>query len=118
MKILITRETDNNNRKDAPALNEHVHKKIRVSLYDDNKLELSYTTSGSSDYVGNIYVSHVENIVGNINAAFVRFKSDSPNVKDNIGYIDLKDIFPECILSRKSEDEPKIRYVDIVFFQF
>ena len=117
MKILITRETDNNYKKDASALNEHVHKKIRVSLYDDNKLELSYTTSGSSDYVGNIYVGHVENIVGNINAAFVRFKSDSPNVKDNIGYLDLKDIVPECILSRKSEDEPKLRNGDIVLVQ-
>lgn len=117
MKILITRETDNNYRKDAPALNEHVHKKIRVSLYDDNKLELSYITGGSSDYVGNIYVGHVENIVGNINAAFVRFKSDGANAKDNIGYLDLKDIVPECILSRKSEDETVLRNGDIVLVQ-
>jgi ribonuclease G len=129
MKILITRESDNtNNSKKNPKLNEHVHKdgntqseqahkKIRISAYDDNCLELTYTTNGSSDYVGNIYVGHVENIVANIDAAFVRFKSDSSNVKENIGYLDLKDVVPASVVSRNFEDNPKLRNGDIVLVQ-
>lgn len=129
MKILITRESDNtNNSKKDPKLNEHVHKdgntqseqahkKIRISAYDDNRLELTYTTNGSSDNLGNIYVGHVENIVANIDAAFVRFKSDSSNVKENIGYLDLKDVVPASVVSRNFEDNPKLRNGDIVLVQ-
>lgn len=115
MKILLTRDIKNN--KNEPVLNEHVHNNIRISAYDDNRLELSYTTHGSSDYVGNIYVGHVENIVKNIDAAFVRFKSDSSNVKDNIGYLALKDVIPECIVSRKEEASPQLKNGDIVLVQ-
>lgn len=128
MKILITRDSDNTKSiKNDPNLNEHVHKeksqneqdhkKIRISAYDDNRLELTYTTIGSSDYVGNIYVGHVENIVKNIDAAFVRFKSDCSNVKENVGYLDLKDIVPACVLSRNFEESPKLRNGDIVLVQ-
>ena len=129
MKILITRESDNtNNSKKESKLNEHVHKdsnaqseqvhkKIRISAYDDNRLELTYTTHGSSDNLGNIYVGHVENIVANIDAAFVRFKSDSSNVKENIGYLDLKDVVPASVVSRNFEDNFKLRNGDIVLVQ-
>lgn len=117
MKILITRENDSKNNKNDQILNEHVHKKIRISLYDNDRLELSYTTNGSSDLVGNIYVGHVENIVNNISAAFVRFRSDGANVRDNIGYLDLRDIASECVVSRKYEDSPKLRNGDIVIVQ-
>lgn len=128
MKILITRESDNIVKKNDPNQSEHVHKnieaqneqthkKIRISAYDDNRLELTYTTCGSSDFVGNIYVGHVENIVKNIDAAFVRFKSDSSNVKENVGYLDLKDIVPACVLTRNFEDSPKLRNGDIVLVQ-
>lgn len=115
MKILLTRDIKNN--KNEPVLNEHVHNNIRISAYDGNRLELSYTTHGSSDYVGNIYVGHVENIVKNIDAAFVRFKSDSSNVKDNIGYLALKDVIPECIVSRKEEASPQLKNGDLVLVQ-
>ena len=118
MRILITRDIKKTDKKENdPKVNEHVHKKIRISAYEDNKLELSYTTQGSSDYVGNIYVGHVENIVKNLDAAFVRFKSDSPNAKDNTGYLDLKDIVSDCILTSRTEEPKTLRNGDIILVQ-
>lgn len=103
MKILITKSENSS--------------AVRILSYDDNELVLNFTTGSDGNYVGNIYVGHVENIVTNLNACFVRFKSDSPKARDNIGYLSLEDIVPCCVIGRNYEESPKLRDGDIVLVQ-
>ncbi|MCR4903675.1 MAG: ribonuclease E/G [Butyrivibrio sp.] len=61
--------------------------------------------------IGRIYVGRVENIVSNINSAFVRL-SDKQNA-----YLAVKDVCPECVLNRDYKLSPKLRCGDLVLVQ-
>ncbi|MGN0515315.1 MAG: ribonuclease E/G [Lachnospiraceae bacterium] len=74
--------------------------KILSSVYEDGKMvEVSLENEKSSSYVGNIYVGRVENVVKNINAAFVEF---SRGVK---GYYSLEDNKNHIFLNKKNNDK-------------
>lgn len=76
----------------------------------DNRLEYLEVLDAES-YVGRIFVGRVENIVSNINSAFVKF------LDDQNGYLSLKDVVPECVLSRDFNENPKLRIGDLVLVQ-
>lgn len=74
--------------------------KILSSVYEDGKMvEVSLENEKSSSYVGNIYVGRVENVVKNINAAFIEF---SRGVK---GYYSLEDNKNHIFLNKKNNDK-------------
>ncbi len=83
-----------------------------VSLFmcmKDNQIDcLDYYKDSD---IGSIYVGMVDNVVKNINGAFVRYQ------KDMIGYLDFRDIQPSCILNRDFNEAPNIRQGDLVLVQ-
>ncbi len=70
-----------------------------VAAYIGNKLE--HLSVVRSSELSNIYLCRVENVVKNINAAFVRYGNGES------GYLSLKDIIPSAIVNR-SADENKL----------
>jgi|GEM_PF-95636 len=90
---------------------------IRVSSYIDTKMELTMSIENSGDLVGNVYVGYVENIVDNLNAAFVRFTNDNSNPKDNIGYLPFSEINERGLINRASSGEKKLKRGDFVLVQ-
>jgi len=83
-----------------------------VSLFmcmKDNQIDcLDYYKDSD---IGSIYVGMVDNVVKNINGAFVRYQ------KDMIGYLDFREIHPDCILNRDYREAPVIRQGDLVLVQ-
>lgn len=90
---------------------------VRISAFKDRELELSYTLQTDENIVGNIYVGHVENIVKNLKAAFVRFRKDGADMKDNTGYLPLSEVVPACILGRETDETSQLRNGDLVLVQ-
>ncbi|WP_050008053.1 ribonuclease E/G [Butyrivibrio sp. WCE2006] len=67
------------------------------------------------DRTGNIYVGRVENIVSNINAAFVRFEKNGD--KNGIGFLPLNTLPAQCVLNRDVESSKELKAGDIVLVQ-
>ena len=90
--------------------NEH------ISLFgiSDNKIQLLEILD-SIDRTGNIYVGRVDNIVSNLNAAFVRF--DATNGKHGIGFLPLKSLPAKFILNRHVSSSSELKAGDIVLVQ-
>ena len=63
-----------------------------------------------SDRTGNVYVGRVENIVSNINSAFVRFENSHD--KHGIGFLPLKNFPLENVLNKKATDISDIKAGD------
>ena len=80
-----------------------------VATYIDGKLE-HLSVIHDSDR-GNVYLCRVDNIVRNIDSAFVRYNGD------NIGYIPLKSILPSTVVNRKAENGKDIRQGDEIILQ-
>ena len=80
-----------------------------VCAFIDNKLEFLEFIRNKE--LNNIYIGRVENIVKNIDAAFVRFHDDE------IGYLPLKSVLPVCVVNRKLGKKDSIRPGDVVVVQ-
>ena len=80
-----------------------------VAAYSNDKLE--YLSVVTRNTVGNIYVCRVENIVKNINSAFVKYE------EDELGYISVKNINPSLVLNKKADNVSDIRSGDLVVLQ-
>ncbi|WP_026508655.1 ribonuclease E/G [Butyrivibrio sp. MC2013] len=91
--------------------------RIRISSMLDKELEYDLTISPSDSIVGNIYVGRVENIIDNLGAAFVRFKNDAPDARDNTGYLPLKDIDPNVVYSSHNDNKSMLRGGDLILVQ-
>lgn len=65
-----------------------------------------------NDRTGNIYVGRVENVVSNLNAAFVRFESN--NKKHGIGFLPVKNLDPKFVLNREIKSASELRVGDDV----
>lgn len=76
----------------------------------DNRLEYLEVFDEES-LTGRLFVGRVENIVSNIDSAFVRFMDDLN------GYLSLKDVCAECVLNRDFLQNPKLRNGDLVLVQ-
>ena len=76
----------------------------------DNRLEYLEIFDEES-LTGRLFVGRVENIVSNIDSAFVRFMDDLN------GYLSLKDVCAECVLNRDFLQNPKLRNGDLVLVQ-
>lgn len=72
------------------------------ALYDENKkmIEAAPVPLGSTSLLGNIYIGRVENIVTNLNAAFVKI---SP---DQTCYLSLEDLKHPVFTKRQSVKKP------------
>ncbi|WP_022759962.1 ribonuclease E/G [Butyrivibrio sp. AD3002] len=68
----------------------------------------------SIDRIGNIYVGRVENLVSNLNAAFVRFENIKG--KHSVGFLPFKAMPPAHILNRNA-DSSALKTGDIVLVQ-
>ena len=80
-----------------------------VGAYIDDKLQFLSIVHDSQ--LKNIYLCRVENIVKNINAAFVRYD------REKFGYVNMKDILPSCIVNRVSTDTSPLRQGDEIILQ-
>lgn len=84
--------------------------KLLTALLDDKKLvEASFENQDASSIVGNIYIGRVENIVPNINAAFVEI---SKGIK---GYLPLDENKSPFFLNKKNTD--KVCMGDLIIVQ-
>jgi ribonuclease G len=90
---------------------------VRISSFVDRMIMLTGTISSQHNIIGNIYVGHVENIVRNLNAAFVRFRSDVKDIKENTGYLPLDAIVPEAVIGRDFKESPVVRNGDHIIVQ-
>jgi ribonuclease G len=90
------------------------HEHLTAIGFYENKVEL-IDVLDSRDRTGNIYVGRVENIVSNLNAAFVRFEKDGG--KHGIGFLPIKAIPVKNILNRSVDSSKEIRPGDIVLVQ-
>ena len=80
-----------------------------VGAYIDDRLQFLSIVHDSQ--LKNIYLCRVENIVKNINAAFVRYD------REKFGYVNMKDILPSCIVNRVSTDTSPLRQGDEIILQ-
>ena len=80
-----------------------------VSAYIDNKLEFVSVVRDS--VLGDVYLCRVENILKNINSAFVRFGDDEN------GYVAIKNILPVTVVNRKINSPSDIRQGDEIVLQ-
>lgn len=80
-----------------------------VAAYVDNRLQFLSVVHDS--HLGNIYLCRVENIVKNINAAFVRYD------KDKFGYVHMRDVLRSTIVNRASTEKALLRQGDEIILQ-
>ena len=80
-----------------------------VSVYIDDKL--SFLSLVRESDLGSIYLCRVDNIIDNLQAAFVRF-ADS-----QIGYVPFKNILPSCVVNRNIKSAKDIRQGDEIILQ-
>lgn len=80
-----------------------------VAAYLDNKLQ--YLSVATRNTLDNIYLCRVDNIVKNLNSAFVRFEEDEN------GYVPLKSITPAVVAGRDFSDKDSIRAGDELILQ-
>ncbi|WP_051204905.1 ribonuclease E/G [Butyrivibrio sp. VCD2006] len=90
------------------------HEHLSLIGLIDNKVEV-LDILDSVDRTGNIYVGRVDNLVSNLNAAFVRFDVNSG--KHGIGFLPLKSLPPEYVLNRQITSSSELRPGDIVLVQ-
>lgn len=77
---------------------------IVSALYDENKkmLEATLSSAGEESILGNIYIGRVENVVKNLNAAFIRI---SP---EQICYYSMEDYRNPVFTRKISENKPLV----------
>ena len=80
-----------------------------VSAYIDNKLEFISVVRDS--VLNDIYLCRVENILKNINSAFVRYGDNEH------GYVALKNILPVTVVNREIKSPSELRQGDEVVLQ-
>ncbi len=80
-----------------------------VSAYKDNRLE--YLSLVHESDLGSIYLCRVDNIVKNIDSAFVKYG------EGRIGYVPLKHILPSTVTGRSFGAGDKIRQGDAILLQ-
>ncbi len=80
-----------------------------VAGYINNRLQ--YLSVIHNSRLSNIYLCRVENVVRNINAAFVRFEGS------DLGYLQIKDILPGAIVNRDADDRSPVRQGDEIIVQ-
>lgn len=80
-----------------------------VTAFIDNKLEFISLVRDSE--LGNIYVGKVDNIVKNIDGAFIRYE------QDKMGYLPISFVNTACILNRDASDDKKIKNGDEILVQ-
>ena len=90
------------------------HEHLSLIGFIENKVEL-LDILDSVDRTGNIYVGRVDNLVSNLNAAFVRFDVNSG--KHGIGFLPLKSLPSEYVLNRQIGSSTELRPGDIVLVQ-
>ena len=82
---------------------------ITIFAFHEDKL-CFLKIADNNDRTGNIYVGRVENIVSNLEAAFVRFEAG--NKKHGIGFLPIKNLEPEFVLNRTFEKGTGLRQGD------
>ncbi len=80
-----------------------------VTAFIDDKLEFISIVRPSE--LKNIYVARVENIIKNIDAAFVKYS------RDEIGYLSLKNIASACVINRELKPGDKLKQGDLIVVQ-
>ena len=80
-----------------------------VSAYIDNKLEFISVVRDS--VLNDIYLCRVENILKNINSAFVRYGDNEH------GYVALKNILPVTVVNREIKSPSELRKGDEIVLQ-
>jgi ribonuclease G len=80
-----------------------------VSVYIDDKL--SFLSLVRESDLGSIYLCRVDNIIDNLQAAFVRFADAQ------IGYVPFKSILPSCVVNRSINSARDIRQGDEIILQ-
>ncbi len=80
-----------------------------VSAYEGNRLE--YLSLVHESDLGSIYLCRVDNIVKNLDSAFVKYG------EDRIGYVPLKHVLPSTVTSRDFREGDKIRQGDSILLQ-
>ncbi len=80
-----------------------------VSVYIDDKL--SFLSLVRESDLGSIYLCRVDNIIDNLQAAFVRFADGQ------IGYVPFKSILPSCVVNRSIKSAKDIRQGDEIILQ-
>ncbi len=80
-----------------------------VAAYVENRLEFLSLIHESD--LGSIYLCRVENVVKNLDSAFVGFG------EDNTGYVPLKHILPSTVTGREFTAQDKVRQGDQIILQ-
>lgn len=80
-----------------------------VSVYIDNKL--SFLSIVRQSDLGSVYLCRVDNIVDNLESAFVRFGDGQ------IGYVPFKNILPACVINRYISSPNEIRQGDEIILE-
>jgi len=80
-----------------------------VSVYIDDKL--SFLSLVRESDLGSIYLCRVDNIIDNLQAAFVRFADAQ------IGYVPFKSILSSCVVNRSINSAKDIRQGDEIILQ-
>ena len=80
-----------------------------VSVYQDNKLIFLSLVRDSQ--LGSIFLCRVDNIVANLDSAFVRY------AESEIGYVPFKNILPSCVINRQISTGKEIRQGDEIILQ-
>ncbi|MBE5828669.1 MAG: hypothetical protein E7305_04295 [Butyrivibrio sp.] len=80
-----------------------------VSVYIDDKL--SFLSMVRESDLGSIYLCRVDNILDNLQSAFVRFGDAQ------IGYVPFKNILPSCVVNRSIQSGKDIRQGDEIILQ-
>ncbi|WP_408071162.1 ribonuclease E/G [Butyrivibrio sp. JL13D10] len=90
------------------------HEHLTLIGFKDNKVQM-LDVLDQDDRTGNIYVGRVENLLTNLNAAFVRFQKDGG--KHGIGFLPLRALDPKLILNRVVGSPDELKAGDIVLVQ-
>ena len=80
-----------------------------VSVYIDDKL--SFLSLVRESDLGSVYLCRVDNILDNLQSAFVRFGDGK------IGYVPFKSILPSCVTNRSISSSKELRQGDEILLQ-
>ena len=80
-----------------------------VSVYIDDKL--SFLSLVRESDLGSVYLCRVDNILDNLQSAFVRFGAGK------IGYVPFKSILPSCVTNRSISSSKELRQGDEILLQ-
>ena len=80
-----------------------------VSVYIDDKL--SFLSLVRESDLGSVYLCRVDNILDNLQSAFVRFGDGQ------IGYVPFKSILPACVVNRSISSSNELRQGDEILLQ-